>query len=42
MTLHEDASRIRTDHAPENLALLRRIALNLIRTAKPPKSQRAS
>ena len=38
MTLNEDASRIRTGHAPENLALLRRLALNLIRIAKPPKA----
>lgn len=27
----EDASRIRTDHAPRNLSLLRRLALNLLR-----------
>jgi predicted transposase YbfD/YdcC len=27
----EDKSRTRTDHAPENLALMRRMALNLIR-----------
>jgi hypothetical protein len=28
VTLAEDACRIRTGHAPQNLALLRRIALN--------------
>lgn len=28
----EDACRVRRDHGPENLALLRRISLNLIRT----------
>lgn len=28
----EDASHLRKDHAPQNLALLRKIALNLIRT----------
>jgi predicted transposase YbfD/YdcC len=38
VTMNEDQSRIRTDHAPENMALLRRIALNLVRTAKPPKA----
>lgn len=38
VTLNEDQSRIRKDHAPENLAILRRLALNLIRKAKPPKA----
>ena len=31
MAFSEDASRIRKDHAPENMALLRRIALTLLR-----------
>lgn len=31
MAFNEDASRIRKDHAPENLALIRHIALNLLR-----------
>ena len=35
--LNEDQSRVRKDHAPENLALLRRLALNLIKKAKRPK-----
>lgn len=30
MTFHEDASRIRKDNAPENFAILRRMALNLL------------
>lgn len=36
----EDASHLRKDHAPQNLALLRKIALNLIRTDTtcPPSS----
>lgn len=38
VTLSEDQSRVRKEHAPENLALLRRLALNLIRQAKPPKA----
>lgn len=32
VVLHEDASRARKDHGPENLAILRRLALNLIQT----------
>ena len=38
VTLNEDHSRLRKDHAPENLALVRRLALNLIKKAKPPKA----
>jgi len=37
VTMNEDGSRIRKDHAPENMALLRRLALNLIKKAKPAK-----
>jgi len=31
VSFHEDACRIRTDHAPENLALVRKVALALLR-----------
>lgn len=30
VTFHEDACRVRSAHAPQNLALLRRIALNAL------------
>jgi len=38
VTMNEDRSRVRKDHAPENLALLRRLALNLIKKTKRPKA----
>jgi predicted transposase YbfD/YdcC len=31
VTFHEDACRTRTDHAPENLNIVRKIAMNLLR-----------
>lgn len=37
MTFKDDASRLRTDHAPANMATLRHIALNLIQKSKIPK-----
>ena len=38
VTLNEDASRIRKDNAPENLATLRKIVINLIKNAKNSKT----
>ena len=35
---HEDASRIRRDNAPENMALLRHFALNLLKRDKSCES----
>lgn len=40
VVLAEDANRARKDAAPENLALLRRLALNLLRTHPEPISMR--
>jgi predicted transposase YbfD/YdcC len=37
MSFREDESRIRTDHGPQNMAILRHIALNLIRLDKKRK-----
>jgi predicted transposase YbfD/YdcC len=37
MAFREDESRVRKDNAPENLALLRRIALNLLKQEKTKK-----
>jgi len=36
VTMGKDASTLRTDNAPQNLSLLRKIALNVIRLAPPP------
>jgi predicted transposase YbfD/YdcC len=38
VTMNEDQARNRNDNGPENLALLRRLALNLP-SSKPPKDQ---
>ncbi len=35
MTFDEDRARSRKDHAPENLATVRKLALNVLRTARP-------
>jgi predicted transposase YbfD/YdcC len=37
VAFNEDQSRVRKDHAPENLAVIRRIALNLLRKEKTAK-----
>ena len=37
VAFHEDQSRIRKDHAPENMATLRHIALNLLKQDKTAK-----
>ena len=37
VAFNEDRSRVRKDHAPENLAVIRRIALNLLRKEKSAK-----
>ena len=34
VSFREDESRVRKDHAPENLGLLRRLALSLLKRAK--------
>ena len=36
VSMSEDASTLRKNNAPQNLSLLRKIALNLIRSAPPP------
>jgi predicted transposase YbfD/YdcC len=37
VTFREDASRIRKDHAPENMALMRRMAAGLVKARLPQK-----
>ena len=34
MTMGEDSSRVRKGHAPENLAIVRHISLNMLQEAK--------
>lgn len=37
VAFQEDASRVRKDHAPENLGLIRRVALSLLKRAPSRK-----
>jgi predicted transposase YbfD/YdcC len=39
--MNEDQSRNRKDHSPENLALLRRLALNLAKLEERESASRA-
>ncbi len=38
MTFHEDVSRVRIDHAPENLNIVKKIAMNLLRLSPLKRS----
>jgi predicted transposase YbfD/YdcC len=38
VTFHEDKSRIRKDHAPENIAILRHFAINLLKKDSEKRS----
>ena len=40
VTMHEDQTRNRKDHGPENLAMLRRLALNLARLEPSKESMK--
>lgn len=37
VSFNEDASKIKKDHAPSNLAIIRHIALNILRACKPKR-----
>lgn len=40
MTFDEDRSRARKDHGPENLTIVRKLALNMLQKARPGLSIR--
>ena len=42
VTMNEDMNRVRKDHAPENLAVLRRIAVSMVNQVKGKRSVRGS
>jgi len=42
VVMNEDMSRVRKDNAPENLAILRRIAINMVKRDKTPMKGRPS
>ena len=42
VTMNEDMSRVRKDNAPENLATLRQIAINMVKQDKTPMKGRKS
>ncbi len=39
VAFREDESRVRKDNAPENMAMMRHVALNLLKAAKPAKKR---
>jgi predicted transposase YbfD/YdcC len=38
VVFHDDLARLRTGHGPENMAVIKHMAMNLLRTAKPTTS----
>lgn len=42
VTMGEDGSRVRKDHAPENMSIIKHITLNMIRNAKAKKYKQSS
>ena len=38
VVFHDDLARLRTGHGPENMAVIKHMAMNLIRQAKPTTS----
>ncbi len=38
VVFHDDLARLRTGHGPQNMAVVKHIALNLLRDAKPTTS----
>ena len=40
MTFNEDYKRHRKDHSPENMTVMRRLALNILRQAEKPENKK--